>query len=279
MTRLRTDDIADIATNLTEYDSKLLWKTGCNLKGIACRAVGIDEEIASSVIEASLVAVVPTTCGLGVIPGFANTIKEIAKHIGFKAFVTEEADVCGLAESFEKKANIIMLADDDRFVAINVKYGRVVDNTEATGRGYVAALNQMAGGLNGQSVLVIGCGKVGRATGVALLRLGAELSVYDVDKRRGNDIAVELKSSFSKEINVEEKLEEVLGKYRCLIDASPAANIIDEKHIFEDTIICAPGMPHGLSSGALKKISSRFLHDPLQIGVATMIVDVVTGKT
>ena len=137
----------------------------------------------------------------------------------------------------------------------------------------------MGGGLNGQSVLVIGCGKVGRATVVALVRLGAEVSVYDVDKRRGNDIAVELKRFFNKDINIEQKLDQALVKYRRLIDASPARDIIDEKHIFQDTIICAPGMPHGLNCGALEKISNRFLHDPLQIGVATMIIDVVAEKT
>ncbi len=33
------------------------------------------------------------------------------------------------------------------------------------------------------------------------------------------------------------------------------------------------GMPTGLNAGALKKLSGRYLHDPLQIGVATMIVE------
>jgi len=34
-------------------------------------------------------------------------------------------------------------------------------------------------------------------------------------------------------------------------------------------------MPSGLSKNARVKISDRFLHDPLQIGVATMIVEAV----
>jgi pyrrolysine biosynthesis protein PylD len=45
-----------------------------------------------------------------------------------------------------------------------------------------------------------------------------------------------------------------------------------------DTYISAPGMPTGLGAGALKKLSGRYLHDPLQIGVATMIVEAAGGS-
>jgi pyrrolysine biosynthesis protein PylD len=70
-------------------------------------------------------------------------------------------------------------------------------------------------------------------------------------------------------------LSTALLRHRCIIDASPATDIIDERHINQDTYISAPGMPSGLSPEALSKISDRFLHDPLQIGVATMIVEAV----
>jgi pyrrolysine biosynthesis protein PylD len=77
------------------------------------------------------------------------------------------------------------------------------------------------------------------------------------------------------EIRIEIELNSALIRYRCIIDASPAAAFIDERHIAIDTYISAPGMPSGLSPEALNKISDRILHDPLQIGVATMIMEAV----
>jgi pyrrolysine biosynthesis protein PylD len=55
-----------------------------------------------------------------------------------------------------------------------------------------------------------------------------------------------------------------------IVDATPAAEIIDAEFISPQTFLTAPGMPLGLDRDALKKISDRLLHDPLQIGVATM---------
>ncbi|MCK5551868.1 MAG: 3-methylornithyl-N6-L-lysine dehydrogenase PylD [Deltaproteobacteria bacterium] len=275
MSRLATADIRTVASTLDKYDAELISKTRCTLQEIACRAVGVDENSFSNIVASYIVAVVPMTCGLGVIEGFADTVRAILRHIGVEAYSTRGVDVAGLAEAFERKANVIMVADDNRFVAINTKSGRVVDNADATGKGYVSALSQMIDGVKGDRVLVIGCGQVGRASATALVGFGAEVSVYDVDRHRCQDFARELRRSSNGEIRVEEELNGALVRHRRLIDASPAENIIDEQHVSPDSIVCAPGVPHGLSPGALKRISHRFIHDPLQIGVATMIVDAV----
>jgi len=37
--------------------------------------------------------------------------------------------------------------------------------------------------------------------------------------------------------------------------------------------VAAPGMPLGLTAAAAEKTGLRLLHDPLQIGVATMAVE------
>jgi pyrrolysine biosynthesis protein PylD len=278
MTRLTTNEIEAVASTLDAYDAELISKTGCTLKGIACRAGGIGEIAFSEGAASHIVAVVPMTCGLGIINGFVEAVRHIAIHIGVTAFSTRETDAAGLAKAYERGAHIIMLADDQRFVAINAKSRRVVDNAEATGKGYVSALNQMVGGIRGHRVLVIACGQVGKAAVTALVGLGAGVSVYDVEQRRCQDIARDLKCSFGARIKEERDLNEALMRHRFLIDASPAENIIGEHHIFPDSIICAPGLPHGLSPGALEKISDRIIHDPLQIGVATMIVDAASGR-
>lgn len=273
MTRLQAEDIADIAAELAAYDAELRVKTGCTLSTIACRAVGIAPEKIQGVTASRRVAVVPMTCGQGAIDGFAGAVKAIVSHIGFKAFVTRQTDAAGLAEAFEKKSDVVMLADDHRFVALNLNGRQMVDNAEATAKGFVTGLNLMAGGLKGRQVLVIGCGPVGRSAIAALLKREAEVSVYDVNQRRCQDLAAEIENVSRTEIRVEKALNRALMGHQLLIDATPAARIIDQQHITPQTYIAAPGMPHGLTPAALDRISGRCLHDPLPIGVATMIVD------
>jgi pyrrolysine biosynthesis protein PylD len=77
---------------------------------------------------------------------------------------------------------------------------------------------------------------------------------------------------------MEKDLEEALQKHRLIVDASPAAGIIKERHIKPDTAIAAPGLPLGLCPGALVSIGDRLIHDPLQIGVATMLVLAIRGE-
>jgi len=273
VTRLRTEEIAELGASLAEYDAELLSKTGCTLRDIACRAAGVDDEEALGTAIADAVAAVPMSSGLGVLEGFAEGVRDIAAHIGFESYVTEATDVAGLAEAARRRADVIMVADDDDFVAINLRTGCVVDNAEATGRGYAAALNAMAGGLEGRGVLVIGCGRVGSAAAATLLELGAEVCVYDIDPYRSKELCAELGRSLGKEVRAEQELDRALAAHECIMDASPAADIIDAEHVSSSSIICAPGVPHGLTPRALKEIAGRFLHDPLQIGVATMVIE------
>ena len=60
-----------------------------------------------------------------------------------------------------------------------------------------------------------------------------------------------------------------------MIDATPANGIIRARDIASQSYIAAPGVPLGVSSRALEKGSDRILHDPLQIGVATMAMAAV----
>ena len=54
---------------------------------------------------------------------------------------------------------------------------------------------------------------------------------------------------------------------------------IEAKHIQPTTAIAAPGVPLGLSPEAQTRIESRLIHDPLQIGVATMMAFAVNPST
>ncbi|MGD8443243.1 MAG: hypothetical protein PVI94_07080, partial [Desulfobacterales bacterium] len=99
----------------------------------------------------------------------------------------------------------------------------------------------------------------------------ARVSIYDIGPSKSQNLAAKIKSACDSDIIIENDLETALAEYRLIIDASPAADIIQAHHITPDTYISAPGVPLGLSDKARLKISNRLLHDPLQIGVATMV--------
>lgn len=272
MTRLTTNNIRHIGAQLANYDTELITKTGCSLKGIACRAAGVQEFEFEKMSADSLVGIIPLTLGQGIIGEFCDTVARIASHIGCSAFVTQVADVAGLAEAFEKKADVIMLADDRRFVAIHTQSRQVVDNAAATGKGFAAGLSLMVGGLEQKDVLVIGCGPVGCAATQALVKLDSRVSIYDINLSRSDDLVRRIKQLLDTEIKLVKELDQALTEHQFIVDATPALDIIKAHHVNSDTYISAPGVPQGLNEAARSKVSDRLLHDPLQIGVATMVV-------
>jgi 3-methylornithyl-N6-L-lysine dehydrogenase len=116
------------------------------------------------------------TAGQGVITDFSETVCAVLKFLGFKAWVTDQPDTRGLASAFEKKADAVMMADDYKFVGINLHTREVVNNSEATSRVFVAALDLMAGGIKDHTVLVMGCGPVGEARSQITFMFGCQRS-------------------------------------------------------------------------------------------------------
>jgi pyrrolysine biosynthesis protein PylD len=275
VTRLSAADIVDISSDLTDYDAELVRKTGYSLTGVACRAAGISESRIRKILPELSIGVIPVTGGQGIISGFGATLANIISHMGGRAFVAQAPDVAGMAQAFEEKADIIMLADDDCFVAVDIQSRRVVDNAKATGKAFATGMHLMVGDLSDRRVLVLGCGPVGSSAAEALVRIGARVSVFDINRRRCSDLAQAIKLSLNAQIHIEQELDAALNAHRLIVDASPAADIIDAGHITTESYISAPGVPCGLSAPAISKVSDRLLHDPLQFGVATMLVDAV----
>ena len=89
--------------------------------------------------------------------------------------------------------------------------------------------------------------------------------MFDIDRAKVEILVREY------EVIKEEKLADALPRYTILLDASPAAEIIQAEHIRPDTVIAACGIPLGLSNEAYSIVRERLVHDPLQIGVATML--------
>jgi pyrrolysine biosynthesis protein PylD len=275
MTRLGSHDILDIVSQLKAYDQELILKTGHNLRQIACHAVQLKEKDALGAMSGLRVGVVPITWGQGVIAGFCNATAGILTHLGFNTFVAGHADISGLAEAYEANADVVFLSDDNDFVALNAETRQYVHNAPATGKGFAAGLDLMANGLVDKKVLVLGCGAVGRSAISTLLSYGAKVSTYDVNSSNCREFKNSMAGPDSAGITVEPDLHAALAGHTLIVDATNAVGIIRTEDISPQTFIAAPGMPLGLSRDAQNKFSDRLIHDPLQIGVATMGMEIV----
>jgi pyrrolysine biosynthesis protein PylD len=275
MTRLTLEDLRGIPAGLGAFDAALEARTGCDLRHLACRAAGIPEQSLARQAREARVAVVPLDAGQGVLPGFAEAVQAIAAHLGFPAWVTSAPDAGGLAEAYRSGAGILLTADDASYVAVNLRTRAVSDNNRATALGFVTALDLLAGGLAGREVLVLGCGPVGREAARFLRERGARVSLCDLRVERARDAAAALQAAApaAGTVRVEEDLEKALRGHRLLFDATPAPAFIQERHLRPETRIAAPGVPLGLSAGALRAAEARVVHDRLEIGTAVMLVE------
>lgn len=269
MTRLTELELEGLDCGIQLYDYKLMESTGFNLARIACEAAGIPESRLFQAAGAKTVCVVPITYGKGIIPGFSQSVRSIIEYLGFNAKVTYEYDVSGFAEAVSGGAGIVFMADDHKFIAANLATGAVVDNSHATARGYVAALNALAKGLKGCDVLVIGAGRVGGAAIAALMEIGAHVSVFDLDPRR-------LQRWKHTGVTIERNLFRVLPQFKYIIDASPEPGFIDIDHLHPQSAIAAPGIPLGLTDNAYEAFKGKVIHDPLHLGVAAMLAMAVS---
>ena len=276
MTRLTADDIDDVPATLIRYDRYLASATGRTLLGIGAWAAGIEDVAYLQRVAPSIkMAVVPIRSGLGIISGFAETVGGILVHLGFDALVTTHADVAGFADAVDMGAQVILAADDDRFVAICPHQGKIVDNSRATAKGYVAGLELMAGGLGGKAVLVLGCGPVGRWAVEALLTRQAKVSVVDRVAKRAEGIAGWVKDRLQTTIRVALDTDRALSIHDLIVDATSGSDVIHTRHLTANTRVAAPGMPCGITAHAREILAGRILHDPLQIGVASMACEAV----
>jgi pyrrolysine biosynthesis protein PylD len=272
MTRLKEDDIDPIRRNLGVYDARLMRMTGASLRQIACRAAGVEEDSILSILDRVRIAAVPVTSGLGVIRGFSETVAAILSHLGFGTFVTERCDVAGMAEGIERGADVLMLADDDRFVAITPARRQVVDNSRATAQGFVTGLELMKGGLGGESVLVLGCGRVGAAAAKALIARGASVSLRDIDQDRALAVLKKISQDAPDRVRIEGGPHIALERHELIFEATNVGGFIEPSHLTSYSVVAAAGLPCALTPDAMAENRERILHDALEIGTATMAV-------
>lgn len=272
MTRLTSGDIDTLSDHLSDFDERLLLQTGRDMMGIACHGAGISAKNIQDKIKNLTISVVTITSGLGKITGFAQTIKDILTHLGFTAFIPAQTDAAGLAQAIEDKADIIFMADDNRYFAINLKKSLLIDNIPATGNVFAAALDLMAKGVKGKKVLVLGAGPVGMAAAQSLAEFGANVGVHDKDMVKCQKNCAGLEKKLAKKIEPIHDLNSVDKNFCFFIEATNAKDVITSAMIGPETFIAAPGVPLGVTQKGIKKAGKRILYDPLQLGTAAMAV-------
>jgi pyrrolysine biosynthesis protein PylD len=269
LTRLKVADLQHIPRTMEKYDRELLRKTGCTLLEIAQDAAQTDANI-KTILKKTKAAVVAITSGGGVIGGFSDAVAAILNHVGVRTMLTKGSDVVGLAEAYEQHADLIFAADDTKFVAVNVHTVRVVDNAISTAKAYVAALDKMAKGLKGKTVLVIGLGNVGSRAVANLISRKAKPLAVDNDRVKLRALSTKYRGN----VVAFNTVAEAIRHTNLIINTAPARNILKADMMRENMLISAPAIPHGLTPAAVKRIGKHnLIHDPLQLGVATMAVE------
>jgi pyrrolysine biosynthesis protein PylD len=63
-----------------------------------------------------------------------------------------------------------------------------------------------------------------------------------------------------------------------IFDATNTGDHIHIDRITKSTLVAAPGMPCGITAAARRVLGNRLLHDPLHIGVATMVATIFAAR-
>lgn len=268
MTRLTEDDVRGLIAELTAFEDRLRQVAGMDLRELAMATVA-DPPVCVPLYGARIAAV-PVTSGEGVISGFTDCVAAILRHLDCEAWVTAQPDVRGIQEAVTSRAEVVFLADDHRFIALDLRHGRCIDDDPATADGYVTALEAAAGGLFGKDVLLLGLGPVGRAAARRLVRRGAKVEVVEPNEARLSaalDVGLRVRPT---------TLDEGLARCDLIFDATPAPDVIDVASISERTIAAVPGIPSGFTAAAREAMGPRHIHEPLAVGVAVMAARALT---
>lgn len=245
-----------------ERDRTLISSIGIDMKGLAYEAVSVIPD--SMPLEDFSTAVVPVTSGKGVTPGFTESVCSILQHLGMKSFITQRTDIAGLSDALAAKADVVFMADDAEFIALNTHTSTFSDNTRSTALGYFTALKIAANGLQGKEVLLIGAGRVGDKMADMLEAEEAKVTITDIDPLKSR--ALQKKHI---DFKVCDDLEKAVRNSTLILNASPGK--IPGDWINKGTIVSSPGMPYSFDEEGLKKMKI-LIHDPLQIGVSVMAV-------
>ncbi len=262
MTRLIESWIKDISGTMRQYDEELKIKTGTDLAGIGEKSAGADSGAMADFAKVCKVAVIPITTGQGIIGSFTESVAAVSRHLGFETFITRATDVAGIAEAHAGKARVLFLADDNRFIGLDLSTGALAENSICTARGFVAGLECAAGSLGDRKVLVIGCGEVGRE----MLNCLNEKNVVAVAYDSSRQVLEGLRQDGIGTIDD----PALIAEFDLILDASSEGGWMTEDMLKKGVLIAAPGVPLSLDEAAYRGHHQQLIHDLLPIGIASM---------
>ena len=122
MTRLTEADVTALTDRAgSRSRTGCVEATGLGLRDLALRTVVDGDRCVQ--LHGARVAAVPMASGEGVIPGFSACVVATLQHLGCDAWVTTQPDVRGIQAAVAAGAQVLFLADDHRFIALNVTKG------------------------------------------------------------------------------------------------------------------------------------------------------------
>ena len=257
--------ISGLSSELGDLDRYMLSTTGMDLRTLGFRAVGVDP---SKVDVSGYRAIsVPITSGLGVIGGFSRSVADIVRGMGMECTVSSRTDVDGFAAAVDFGADIILMADDETYMAYSVRAGRYANNSYCTAAGYVEALSGAAGGLVGKEVFVRSAGRVGSNMVAILCGRGAKVTVGDILPEKARAVA-----AANPGVLCSVDVDATTARAALILNASPSP--IPGDLIREGANVSTPGIPHVYDEATLRK--ARFIHDPLAIETAPMVAQSIS---
>ena len=263
MTRLISEWIAEMEEKAAAWNEELITDFGAGYVEIASAVSGKSIVEINEAATEHKVAVIPITCGQGTIEFFSESVAAIVRAMGFDAFVTKASDVNGIYEAHTAGADIIFMADDDRYIALNLKNGKIGDNNIATGRGFAEMLSRLAGDLKEKETVVLGYGIIGKIMADYFSKKGAVITVFDKNNEKKEEV---LKDGYKWMDDIEG-----IGKFRYVADGTSEGGWLSESMLSGDALIAAPGIPLSLDESSAEKLKGRYVHDLLEIGTAVML--------
>lgn len=262
MALLTPEDLENINKQLQEADSAVRRVTGLDIKGIC-------NDFYGTTPCCEKVGIVPVTSGNGIIGSFSGSLHAIAGYFGFDSFVTDMPDVSGYYEAVRNGAQIILMADDNTFLAHNLKNGKIANNQPCTGIIYAEIASRFLKA-DSKDVLAVGLGKVGFPGAAHLVHKGFRVYGYDADREL-------LDKSISNLgiIPFNPDKPDKPRKFSIIFEATPCADTIPESVISKDCVISTPGIPCAISKELQKKYGVELVMEPLGIGTASMLYSVL----
>lgn len=262
MALLTPEDLENINRQLREADSAVRRVTGLDIKGIC-------KDFYGTTPCCEKVGIVPVTSGNGIIGSFSESLHAITEYFGFDSFVTDMPDVSGYYEAVRNGAQIVLMADDNTFLAHNLKNGRIANNQPCTGIIYAEIASRYLKA-DSKDVLAVGLGKVGFPGAAHFVHKGFRVYGYDADRA-----LLEKTVSNLGIIPFDPDNSDNSKKFSIIFEATPCANTIPESVISENCVISTPGIPCAISKELQKKYGVELIMEPLGVGTASMLYSVL----